>query len=133
MSLAQILAKHGFLSADQFRSIPGAEAMEDGPLGSALVEAGVLTTDQLALALSDLYGVPPALESDFLRADPGLRNRLRVHQASSFRCIPLYATQNRRVAVAMVDPGDPKIVDELAFMLGASVESTRERKTSLPT
>ena len=96
--------------------------MEQGPLGAALVEAGILTTDQLALALSDLFGVPPALESDFLRSDPALRNRLRAQQAAGFECIPLYPTQNRRVAVAMVDPTHPKILDELAFVLGASVE-----------
>jgi hypothetical protein len=122
MRLAQILAQRGFLSAGQLRSVPGSENMEDAQLGSALVEDGVLTTDQLALALSELLGVPPALESDFLRADPSLRRRLRAHQASSFKCIPLYATQNRRVAVAMVDPGDPRIIDELSFVLGAAIE-----------
>jgi hypothetical protein len=122
MSLAQLLVQRGFVSAEQLRSVPGAANLEDGLLGTALVEAGVVTTDQLALTLSDLFGIPPALESDFLRSDPGLRKRLRAHQASSFKCIPLYATQNRRVAVAMVDPSHPKVLDELAFVLGAAIE-----------
>ena len=131
MRLAEVLLQRGFLSVDQMRSIPGAESMEDGQLGSALVESGVLTTDQLALTLSDLFGVPPALESDFLRSDPGLRQRLRAHQAANFKCLPLYVTQNRRVAVAMVDPTHPKILDELAFVLGASIDPMVTSETAL--
>lgn len=122
MTVAQLLISRGFLSADQILSVPGAENMGDGQLGSALVEAGLVTTDQLALILSDMLGVPPALESDFLRSDPGLRKRLRAHQATSLKSIPLYATQSRRVAVAMVDPTHPKLLDELSFALGASIE-----------
>jgi hypothetical protein len=122
MRLAQVLAQRKLLTAPQLRSIPGSETMDDGQLGSALVAAGVLTTDQLAEALGVLHGVPPALEADFLRADPSLRKRLRAHQASSFKCVPLYATQNRRVAVAMVDPSHPGTLDELSFALGASIE-----------
>jgi hypothetical protein len=122
MRVAQLLINRGFLSVDQILSVPGAENMEDGQLGSALVEAGLVTTDQLALILSDVFGVPPALETDFLRSDPGLRKRLRAHQATSLKSIPLYATQNRRIAVAMVDPSHPKLLDELGFALCGSIE-----------
>jgi hypothetical protein len=131
MRLAEVLVQRGLASREQMRSIPGVETMEDAELGTALVEGGVLTCDQLALGLSALFGVPPALDGDFLRADPSLRKRLRAHQASSFKCIPLYATQSRRVAVAMVDPGNPKIVDELAFVLGAAIEPMVTSETVL--
>lgn len=122
MRIAQLLSERGFLSAEQIPSIPGAENMDDGQLGTALVEAGLVTTDQLALALGDLFGVPPALEMDFLKSDPGLRKRLRAHQATSLKSIPLYLTQNRRIAVAMVDPIHPDALDELGFALGGSIE-----------
>jgi len=122
MRIAQLLVKRGFLLADQLRSVPGAENMDDGQLGTALLQDGVVTTDQLALALGDLFGVAPALESDFLKSDPGLRNRLRAHQATSLKSIPLYTAPNRRIAVAMVDPTHPEILDELGFALGGAVE-----------
>ena len=96
--------------------------MGDDQLGIALVEARVVSSDQLALALSDLVGTPPALAADFARADPELRKRLGAHQAAGFKCIPLYATARRRVAVAMVDPQHPELQGELAFVLGAAVE-----------
>jgi len=97
--------------------------MQDGQLGTALVQSGIVTTDQLALVLADLFGVPPALEVDFLKSDPTLRKRLTAHQASNFRCVPLYTTANRRVAVAMVDPTHPKVQDDLSFVLGASIDA----------
>jgi hypothetical protein len=122
MTLAHHLVTRGRLSADQLLSVPGAENMDDGQLGTALVEAGLLTTDDLARSLGELLGVPPALEADFLRSDPSLRKRLRAHQATGLKSIPLYATQSRRVAVAMVDPAHPTIVDELGFALGGAIE-----------
>lgn len=122
MKIAQLLIMRGFLLPDQMRSIPGAENMDDGQLGTALVRAGLVTTDQLALVLGELLGVPPALEVDFLKSDPGLRRRLRAHQATSLKSIPLYTTQSRRIAVAMVDPTHPEFLDELGFALGGAIE-----------
>ncbi len=122
MRLVAALVKRGYLSVEQLRGVPGAENLEDGPLGIILVEAGLLTTDQLAHSLSDLLGVPPALESDFLRSDPSLRKRLRAHQAAHLKSIPLYPTASHRIAVAMVDPGHPQALEELSFSLSGSVE-----------
>lgn len=129
MKIERILVMRGLLSAEQIRSIPGAENMDDGPMGTALVRAGLVTMDELAQALGELFGVPPALEADFLRSDPGLRRRLRAHQATSLKSIPLYATQSRRIAVAMVDPTHPTFLDELGFALGGAIEP---RVTSEP-
>jgi hypothetical protein len=122
MSLAQVLIEQGLLAPEQLRSIAGVQNLEDQQLGSHLCSAGLLDTDQLAHALSLLYGVPPALNRDFERADPALRKKLRNHQAANFKAIPLYTTAGRRIAVAMVNPGHPKIVDELSFILGAAIE-----------
>lgn len=122
MSLVQVLLQQGLIAPENLRAIAGAQTMEDQQLGTCLCESGLLTTDQLAHALSSLHGVAPALDSDFERADPALRKKLRNHQASNFKAIPLYTTASRRVAVAMVNPGHPKVLDELAFVLGAAIE-----------
>jgi hypothetical protein len=122
MSLAQVLVAQGLIAPDNLRAIAGAQNLEDQQLGTALCESGLLTMDQLAHALSALHGVAPALDADFERADPSLRKKLRTHQASNFKAIPLYTTASRRVAVAMVNPAHPKVLDELAFVLGAAIE-----------
>jgi hypothetical protein len=66
--------------------------------------------------------VAPALETDFARADVALRRRLVVHQAVELQAIPLFLTNRRRVAVAMANPANPRALDRLAFILGATVD-----------
>jgi hypothetical protein len=122
MRLVEILLERGWISPVRLRSLVGFQNLEDDQLATGLLEEGLLSADQLAVALGVLFGVPPALDRDFQRADPGLRKRLRAHQASSLKAIPLYTTPSRRVAVAMVRPTDPQVIDDLGFSLGAAIE-----------
>lgn len=77
MRLAEILLERGWLSPVRLRSMPGYQALEDEQLATGLLEEGMLTADQLAVALGVLFAVPPALDQDFARVDPGLLKRLR--------------------------------------------------------
>jgi hypothetical protein len=122
MSLAEILLERGWISPASLRSMPGYQAVQDAQLATGLLEEGLLTADQVATALGIFFGVPPALDQDFARVDPGLLRRLRARQADQLKSIPLYTTASRRVAVAMVDPHDLKSIDELGFALGAAIE-----------
>ena len=122
MRLVEILLHRGWISPVQLRSLAGYQNLEDGQLATGLLEEGLLGADQVAVALGELFGVPPALDRDFARADPALLKRLRARQAETFKAIPLYTTPNRRVAVAMVHPTDLKCFDELGFALGAAIE-----------
>ena len=122
MRLVEILLHRGWISPVQLRSLAGYQNLEDEQLATGLLEEGLLGADQVAVALGELFGVPPALDQDFARADPALLKRLRARQAETLKAIPLYTTPNRRVAVAMVHPTDLKCFDELGFALGAAIE-----------
>ena len=122
MRLVEILLERGWISPIQLRSMVGYQNLDDTQLATGLLEEGLLNADQVAVALGVLFGVQPALDQDFARADPALLKRLRPRQAETFKAIPLYATPSRRVAVAMVNPADLKYFDELGFALGATIE-----------
>jgi hypothetical protein len=122
MQLTEILIERGLITPAQLRSVAGFRNLQDGQLGACLLAERLITADALAQALGVLFGVPPALDSDFARADPSLRKRLGAHQAARFNAIPLYVAPNRRVAVAMVDPSHPEFIDEMGFILGAAIE-----------
>jgi hypothetical protein len=122
MSLAEILVKRGLLSPGKLQAALADEQSKGTRLGGYLVEKGILTSDQLALGLAEQFGVPPALEADFVRADPALRKRLVVHQAIELQTIPLFFTGPKRVAVAMANPKNLWVLDRLAFILGATVD-----------
>jgi hypothetical protein len=122
MRLAEILLDRGWISPLRLRSLIGYQNLEDEQLATGLLEEGLLTADQVAVALGALYGVPPALDQDFARVDAGMLKRLRARQAETLKSIPLYTTPNRRAAVAMVHPTDLKSIDDLGFALGAAIE-----------
>jgi Type II secretion system (T2SS), protein E, N-terminal domain len=122
MRLAEILLERGWISPGRLRSLIGYQNLEDEQLATGLLEEGLLTADQLAVALGVLFGVAPALERDFAHVDPGLLKRMRARQAETLKSIPLYTTPTRRVAVAMVHPTDSRAIDDLGFALGAAIE-----------
>jgi hypothetical protein len=122
MRLGEILVKQGLLSQAQLAAALSQKLAQGARLGTYLIEQSILTSDQVALALAEQFGVPPALETDFLRADATLRKRMVVHQAIELWAIPLFFVSPRRVAVAMANPANPRALDRLAFILGATVE-----------
>ncbi len=131
MSLGEVLVKRGLLSPGKLQAALADEQAKGKRLGAYLVEKGVLTSDQLALGLAEQFGVPPALEADFVRADPALRKRLVVHQAIELQTIPLFFTAPKRVAVAMANPNNLWVLDRLTFILGATVEPMVTSETAL--
>ena len=120
--LAKILVKRGLLTTAQLQGALGLGQMDSKRLSSYLIEKRILTSDQVAEALAEQYGVPPALSSDFLRADSALRRRVGAYPAMELQAIPLYVTGIGRVAVAMANPENPRILDKLESLLGATVE-----------
>jgi len=122
MRLGEILLKRGLISEAQLQAGLAQQHERGVRLGTWFVETGLLTNDQVALALAEQLGVAPALETDFARAEAALRRRLVVHQAVELQAIPLFLTSRRRVAVAMSSPSNPRALDRLAFILGATVD-----------
>jgi hypothetical protein len=121
-NLGDILVEQGLLSRAKLEVALADNQGKGCSLATYLVEKRILTSDQLALGLAAQFGVAPALEADFARADPSLRKRVVVHQAIEMQAIPLFHTAHRRVAVAMANPVDARILDRLTFMLGATVD-----------
>jgi hypothetical protein len=122
MMLGEILVKQGLLTQAQLASALTRKLARGARLGSYLIENNILTSDQVALALAEQFSVPPALEADFLHADPALRRRMVAHQAVELKAIPLFITHRRRIAVAMANPANPQALDRLAFILSSTVE-----------
>lgn len=122
MRLGELLVKRGLITYAQLQTGLAQQHAQGTRLGTWFVECSILTNDQVALALAEQFGVPPALEADFARAELSLRRRLVVHQAVELQAIPLFLTNRRRVAVAMANPANPCALDRLAFILGSTVD-----------
>ena len=122
MRLGEILVKRGLITEAELQTALAQQHERGVRIGTWFVESGALTNDQVALALAEQLGVPPALEADFARSELALRRRVVAHQAVELQAIPLFLTNPRRIAVAMANPANPRALDRLAFILGATVD-----------
>jgi hypothetical protein len=122
MRLGEILVKRGLITEAELQTALAQQHERGVRIGTWFVESGALTNDQVALALAEQFGVPPALEADFARSELALRRRVVAHQAVELQAIPLFLTNPRRIAVAMANPANPRALDRLAFILGATVD-----------
>ena len=122
MRLGEILVKRGLITEAELQTALAQQHERGGRIGTWFVESGALTSDQVALALAEQFRVPPALEADFARSELALRRRVVAHQAVELQAIPLFLTNPRRIAVAMANPANPRALDRLAFVLGATVD-----------
>ena len=122
MKLGEILTRRRLISEAQLKVALVQQHARGVRLGTWFVESGILSSDQVTLALAEQFGVPPALEADFARSEATLRRRMRAELATELKVIPLFPTSPRRVAVAMANPADRRAFDRLAFALGATVD-----------
>jgi hypothetical protein len=122
MRLGEILVKRGLITEAALQTALAQQHAWGVRIGTWFVESGALTNDQVALALAEQFGVPPALEADFARSEPTLCRRIVAHQAVELQSIPLFLTNPHRIAVAMANPANPQALDRLAFILGAAVD-----------
>lgn len=92
---------------------------EGGRLGSILVAMGVLSESTLLEFLSQHYGVP-TVELATCSLDPSLLALLPVSVVQQYLVVPVKRTTSR-LTLAMVDPTNSSLLDELRFRTGLQI------------
>jgi hypothetical protein len=118
MRLGELLIEAKVLTADQIDEALRAQVMWGARLGTSLVELGFIDLDGLSNALGYQTGLPAALASHFDRADRELQLQLSANHAEKFGCIPLMRVGKRAVAVAVVSALDARGLAIVADELG---------------
>ncbi|MDX6698267.1 MAG: type pilus assembly protein PilB [Solirubrobacteraceae bacterium] len=85
-----------------------------------LLEEGALTSDQLARAVAERYGLDH-LDLNVLPVDMGAANLINAAAAKRYEAVPISFVNDRMVLVAMVDPSNVLAVDDIAIMTGLEV------------
>ncbi len=117
--LGQLLLDAGYVTTSQLEEALRVQRQRGGRLGTVLVESQVLTEEILLQVLSQQYGVPAIPEFDS-SIDSTLTQMVSVHLAVSRGVVPVHRVGSR-LTVAMVDPSDVSLLDELAFQSGYQV------------
>jgi hypothetical protein len=121
--LGEMLIEAGAIDATQLQSALGHQRRWGGKLGQALVELGLATEAQLVEALSRKFGFE-LVDVAALTPSPQLEAALRLvprDLALRQTLIPV-ASDSSSITVAMADPSNIGVVDELAFRAGRRVK-----------
>jgi type IV pilus assembly protein PilB len=86
-----------------------------------LVQAGLLTRRQLAVALAEQAGLP-FLDLTAVEPDPAVANLLSEQYARRAHALPIRFADDQTVIVGVADPTDVMASDDLRLSLGLQVE-----------
>jgi hypothetical protein len=119
-TFGRYLLEHGVLGRAQLEEATQVMVVFGGRLGTILVEAGLLTPEQVEAHLASHLGLPSAPPDRLLEPDPGLLRRVGRDVARRHKMLPMWL-EKRRIHGAMLDPGNPGCVDAAAFAAGLPV------------
>ena len=112
--LGDILVELGFAERGVVEATV-ALAREDGrPIGQALVEAGVVDSNQLARALAARNGLDYVDLNQF-QVDHGAANLISSEEARRYRALPIAFDDDETLLVATADPANVLGLDNIAL------------------
>jgi len=118
--LGEILLSEGLIDEIQLSSAIGHQRNWGGKLGSTLVELGFLKEEDIAHVLEEQLKLHCMNEGD-LRPEPGALDIMTIQDAMKYGVFPLRVKGNE-ATLAMSNPFDLALLDELGFKLGRQVK-----------
>ena len=115
--LGEILIERGAISPEGLRSGLEACRRHGGRLGTWLVRLGLLNEGKLLEALTHQTGCPPATTMQLTTATAQIRGLIPPAFARRNLAVP-FARQGRSLDVAMANPNDLLLVDEISRVTG---------------
>ena len=118
--LGEALIERGRITAEQLELALRNQLMLGGHLGTCLIELGYADEDTVGLALSALLKVPYAGRTMLSGIAPALIRILPKKIVEECQAIPFEA-KDKSLGVAMVDPRNLPLLDEVRFASGMKV------------
>jgi len=119
-TFGRYLLERGVLGRAQLEEATQVMVVFGGRLGTILVEAGVLTLEEVEEHLARHLDLPSAPRERLGRPDPKALEAVSADLARRCALFPMWI-EKRKLHVAMLDPADPDLVDAVAFATGRPV------------
>lgn len=133
--LGELLIERRLITPSQLSDALTLQRRNGMRLGAALVARGHLDETQLVGALGALLGVP-VVDLGHIEPDPEAVRRVRKAFASEHDLFPFRIRRERGrtvLTVAMSDPLNYRVVDELGFVTNTAIETVLARATDIDT
>jgi Type II secretion system (T2SS), protein E, N-terminal domain len=116
-----LLVQAGLVRDDQVRAARETRGERGGTLGEHLVMAGAIDDEALTAFYVSKLVIPRVAAEDLARIPRNVLRRIPADMAAEFRVVPIASDGELNLTLAMSDPADQHIVDEVAFFTGAYV------------
>ena len=127
--MGQLLIEAQLVSEDQIQEAIEVQQSNGCRLGSILVQMGVISETTLLEFLSQQYGVPP-IDLSSCRIEPEVLDLIPPALAQQFRIVPVRQFRSR-LSLAMVDPSNFAVIDEMKFRTGLNVTPLVARESDI--
>ena len=118
--LTEIIRERNLVSHEQLREIKEEHERTGKPLSQVIVDFGLVTQDQLLQMVADHLNLEYLNLDNIEIPQPVLRS-MPASVARMYGAVPVAAVGNN-VTVAVLDPYNPQLVEELSFVLGKDVQ-----------
>lgn len=130
LPLGSLLAREGLISNEQLELALIDQQGTGLRLGELLVQWGWAASDAISRALAEQYDME-FLDLDGAKIDPAAVERLSAKDARNHDAIPIRFLEDGRLLVAVTDPADVGACDELRSLLGAAIRLVVADQTEL--
>jgi hypothetical protein len=117
--LGSLLLEEGLITADQLAAARTMQASRDKPIGRVLTDMGLITEPAKMAFLRKKFRYEIVSIRDVV-IPPEVLSRLTLSYAEKHCCVPLLV-ENRRLVVAMEDPTDLQVTDEIKLHVGMDI------------
>ena len=127
--LGELLIKRNYITPEQLKRALEEQKMKGGRLESNLVRLGYIKEDELLSFLSAQYRVP-SVKISKMEINPNVIKLIPSSLSKKYFIIPINRV-GPKLTLAMADPSNIVVIDEIKFMTGFNVEPVVASETEI--
>ncbi len=127
--LGELLLKRNFITQEQLKRAQEEQKVKGGRLESNLIRLGYIKEDELLSFLSAQYRVP-SVKISKIEINPNVIKLIPSSTAKKYFIIPINR-MGPKLTLAMADPSNILVIDEVKFMTGFNVEPVVASETEI--
>jgi type IV pilus assembly protein PilB len=127
--LGELLIKRNYITPDQLKKALDEQKLKGGRLESNLVRLGYIKEDELLSFLSAQYRVP-SVKISRMEVNPNVIKLIPSSLSKKYFIIPINR-MGPKLTLAMADPSNIVVIDEIKFMTGFNVEPVVASETEI--
>jgi type IV pilus assembly protein PilB len=127
--LGELLIKRNYITPDQLKRASDEQKLKGGRLESNLVRLGYIKEDELLSFLSAQYRVP-SVKISKMEINPNVIKLIPSSLSKKYFIVPINR-MGPKLTLAMADPSNIVVIDEIKFMTGFNVEPVVASETEI--